>query len=113
VDPKLNLEMIYADGPIGSPYLFDLHDRRSSCSLEQTWPRESQPAGLSGHGWRSQPEVFTLDAWGRAALAAKADKRTVVVDPTAGMFSAVPGDVLIAPEGAVLAKTTFRDWLAR
>lgn len=24
--PKLNLEMVYSDGPIGSPYLFDLHD---------------------------------------------------------------------------------------
>ena len=24
--PKLNLEMLYADGPIGSPYLFDLDD---------------------------------------------------------------------------------------
>jgi hypothetical protein len=29
------------------------------------------------------------------------------------MFGAVPGDVLIAPEGAVLAATTFREWLAR
>jgi hypothetical protein len=24
--PKLNLEMVYLDGPIGSPYLFDLED---------------------------------------------------------------------------------------
>ncbi|MFF5291404.1 peroxidase family protein [Paractinoplanes globisporus] len=24
--PKLNLEMLYSDGPVGSPYLFDLHD---------------------------------------------------------------------------------------
>ncbi len=24
--PKLNLEMLYSDGPIGSPFLFDLHD---------------------------------------------------------------------------------------
>jgi Animal haem peroxidase len=24
--PKLNLEIVYSDGPIGSPYLFDLHD---------------------------------------------------------------------------------------
>ena len=59
------------------------------------------------------PEVFTLDEWGRAALAAKGDKRTVVLDPAAGMFGAVPGDVLIAPAGAVLAKTTYRDWLTR
>jgi hypothetical protein len=25
----------------------------------------------------------------------------------------VPGDVLIAPKDAVLAKTTYRDWLTR
>jgi hypothetical protein len=37
----------------------------------------------------------------------------VVVDPTAGMFGAVQGDVLTAPAGAVLARTTFREWLAR
>ncbi|GAA1363793.1 heme peroxidase family protein [Catellatospora chokoriensis] len=24
--PKLNLEMLYSDGPVGSPYLYDLHD---------------------------------------------------------------------------------------
>jgi uncharacterized protein YbjT (DUF2867 family) len=59
------------------------------------------------------PEVFTLDEWGRAAVAAEGDKRTVVVDPAAGLYGAVPGDVLIAPQGAVLAKTTYRDWLAR
>jgi len=35
-----------------------------------------------------------------------------VVDHTAGMFAAVKGDVLTAPPGAVLATTTFREWLA-
>jgi hypothetical protein len=30
--PKLNLEIVYSDGPIGSPYLFDRVTRRSSCS---------------------------------------------------------------------------------
>jgi uncharacterized protein YbjT (DUF2867 family) len=59
------------------------------------------------------PEVFTLDELGRVALAAAGDPRTVVVDPTAGMFGAVQGDVLTAPAGAVLARTTFREWLAR
>src|SRR3954452_1235139 len=58
------------------------------------------------------PEVFTLDELGRIALAAKGDKRTVVVDHTAGMFAAVPGDVLTAPKDAHLATTTFREWLA-
>ena len=58
------------------------------------------------------PEVFTLDELGRIALAAKGDKRTVVVDDTAGMFAAVKGDVLTAPADAMLAGTTFREWLA-
>jgi uncharacterized protein YbjT (DUF2867 family) len=58
------------------------------------------------------PEVFPLDELGRIALAAKGDKRTVVVDHTAGMFAAVKGDVLTAPADAVLATTTFREWLA-
>jgi uncharacterized protein YbjT (DUF2867 family) len=59
------------------------------------------------------PEVFPLDELGRVALAAKGDTRTVVVDPGAGLFGAVKGDVLTAPAGAVLAQTTFRDWLGR
>ncbi|WBB75856.1 NAD(P)H-binding protein [Micromonospora sp. WMMD1128] len=59
------------------------------------------------------PEVFPLDELGRITLAAKGDPRTVVTDGAAGMFGAVPGDVLIAPRDAVLATTTYRDWLAR
>jgi len=59
------------------------------------------------------PEVFALDELGRVTLAAKGDKRQVVTDDTAGMFAAVKGDALIAKDGAVLAKTTYRDWLAR
>ena len=58
------------------------------------------------------PEVFALDELGRITLAAKGDERPVVVDDTAGMFAAVKGDVLTAPEGAVIAKTAYRDWLA-
>ncbi|SCG77443.1 SDR family oxidoreductase [Micromonospora humi] len=59
------------------------------------------------------PEVLRLDEWGRAALAATGDTRTVVVDPTAGIFGVVPGDVLTAPQDAVLATTSYRQWLAR
>ena len=58
------------------------------------------------------PEVFTLDELGRVALAAQGDPRRVVVDPAAGMFGAVEGDVLIAHGDAVIAATTFREWLA-
>jgi uncharacterized protein YbjT (DUF2867 family) len=68
-------------------------------------------APLQGTRNYAGPEVFPLDELGRLALAAKGDPRTVVVDPTAGMFGAVKGDVLTAPEGAILAPTTFRGWL--
>ena len=59
------------------------------------------------------PEVFTLDELGRITLAARGDHRAVVTDNSAGMFAAVSGDALIAKDGAVIAKTTYRDWLAR
>ncbi|MEX5632475.1 SDR family oxidoreductase [Parafrankia sp. FMc2] len=58
------------------------------------------------------PEVFTLDELGRITLAARGDHRTVVTDDSAGMFAAVPGDALIAGDGAVLARTSYREWLA-
>ncbi|MFG1649975.1 SDR family oxidoreductase [Micromonospora sp. NPDC049275] len=59
------------------------------------------------------PDVFALDELGRTTLAAHGDPRTVTADDSAGMFAAVPGDVLIAEEGAVLAPTSYRQWLAR
>ncbi|GID30688.1 SDR family oxidoreductase [Paractinoplanes brasiliensis] len=58
------------------------------------------------------PEVFTLDELGRIALQATGDPRTVVTDPAAGMFAVVPGDVLTTPADAVIATTTFREWLS-
>ncbi|EFC82639.1 SDR family oxidoreductase [Parafrankia sp. EUN1f] len=57
------------------------------------------------------PEVFMLDELGRITLAAHGDHRAVITDDRAGLFSAVPGDALIAKDGAVLAKTTYREWL--
>jgi uncharacterized protein YbjT (DUF2867 family) len=59
------------------------------------------------------PEVFRLDELGRITLAARGDHRTVVTDDTAGMFAAVHGDALIAKDGAVIARTSYREWLAR
>jgi len=70
-------------------------------------------APLQGTRDVAGPEVFTLDELGRITLAARGDRRTVVTDSTAGMFAAVPGDVLIAGDDAVIAATTYRDWLAR
>ncbi|WP_329565017.1 SDR family oxidoreductase [Streptomyces sp. NBC_01361] len=57
------------------------------------------------------PEIFTLDELGRITLSHKGDNRTVVTDPTAGMFAAVKGDVL-TDENAHLASTRYTDWLS-
>jgi uncharacterized protein YbjT (DUF2867 family) len=59
------------------------------------------------------PEVFTLDEIGRITLAALGDPRPVIVDDTAGLFAAASGEALIGKDDAVIAKTTYRDWLAR
>ncbi|MEV6837253.1 hypothetical protein AB0N17_22575 [Streptomyces sp. NPDC051133] len=57
------------------------------------------------------PEVFPLDELGRITLSHHGDDRTVVTDPTAGMFAAVKGDVL-TDENAHLAPTRYTDWLS-
>ena len=59
------------------------------------------------------PDVFTLDELGRITLAAERDARSVVVDDSAGLFGAIPGDVLIAKDDAQLATTHYRDWLVK
>ncbi|MEV5689640.1 SDR family oxidoreductase [Micromonospora globbae] len=59
------------------------------------------------------PEVFPLDELGRITLAARGDRRTVVTDDSAGMFAAAPRDALVAPADAVIAGTSYREWLAR
>jgi uncharacterized protein YbjT (DUF2867 family) len=58
------------------------------------------------------PEVFALDELGKITLAAHDDHRTVITDDTAGVFAAASGDALIAHNGATIAKTTYREWLA-
>ncbi|MEU1818836.1 NAD(P)H-binding protein [Streptomyces roseifaciens] len=57
------------------------------------------------------PEIFPLDELGRLTLSHKSDSRTVVTDPTAGMFAAVKGDVL-TDKNAHLAPTRYADWLS-
>ena len=59
------------------------------------------------------PEVFPLNELGRITLAGHGDQRTVVTDNSAGMFAAASGDSLVAKDGAVIAMTAYRDWLAR
>ncbi|MGW1545034.1 SDR family oxidoreductase [Streptomyces sp. NPDC002309] len=57
------------------------------------------------------PEVYNLDDLGRITLRAHSDDRRVVTDEQAGMFAVVKGDVLTAPKDAVLAATSYEDWM--
>jgi uncharacterized protein YbjT (DUF2867 family) len=59
------------------------------------------------------PDIFSLDELGRITLAARGDDRTVVVDNGAGVFAGVSGDALVARHDAVIAKTSYREWLSR
>jgi len=70
-------------------------------------------APLQGTRDIAGPEVFPLDELGKITLAAHGDQRTVITDNSAGMFAAAAGDALIAKDGAVIATTTYREWMAR
>lgn len=85
----------------------------ASADVAQSVAEVSGGAPLQGTRNIAGPEVFTLDELGRITLAAHDDQRTVVTDNSAGMFAAASGDALIAKDGAVIAKTTYREWLAR
>jgi uncharacterized protein YbjT (DUF2867 family) len=66
-------------------------------------------APLNGIHNIAGPEIFSLDELGRITLSRKGDHRTVVTDPTAGMFAVVKGDVL-TDKHAHLAPTRYADW---
>ncbi|GHG53876.1 SDR family oxidoreductase [Streptomyces griseocarneus] len=68
-------------------------------------------APLNGIRNIAGPEIFPLDELGRITLSHKGDNRTVVTDPTAGMFAVVKGDVLTDTD-AHLAPTRYADWLS-
>ncbi|MGW1093974.1 SDR family oxidoreductase [Streptomyces sp. NPDC002596] len=68
-------------------------------------------APLNGRRNIAGPEIFNLDELGRITLSHKGDNRTVVTDPTAGMFAAVKGNVL-TDKDAHLAPTRYADWLS-
>ncbi|WP_405015822.1 SDR family oxidoreductase [Kitasatospora sp. NBC_00070] len=57
------------------------------------------------------PDRFTLDEIGRLTLAARGDRRPVLLDDQAGLFAAVRGDALTPGPDARLASTHYRDWL--
>jgi hypothetical protein len=82
---------------------FLAQDRAAPLAVTARAIQLSQAARLSGLVGGTDPET----------LAAHGDQRTVVTDNTAGMFAAAPCDALIAKDDAVIAKTTYREWLAR
>jgi len=84
----------------------------ASADVAQAVADVSMGAPLQGTRDVAGPEVFRLDELGRITLAAQGDPRTVVTDDSAGVFAGA-GDALIARDGAVIAKTTYREWLAR
>jgi uncharacterized protein YbjT (DUF2867 family) len=85
----------------------------ASADIAQAVADVSAGRPLQGTRDIAGPEVFALDELGKITLAAHGDHRTVITDDSAGMFAAVTGDALIAKDGAVIAKTTYREWLAR
>ena len=68
-------------------------------------------APLNGVRNIAGPEIFSLDELGRITLSRKGDNRTVVTDPTAGMFAVVKGEAL-TDKDARLAPTRYADWLS-
>jgi len=84
----------------------------SSADVAQAVADVAAGAPLQGTRNVAGPEVFALDELGRITVEAAGDGRRVVTDETAGLFAAVKGDVITAPEGAFLAGTRYRDWLA-
>jgi hypothetical protein len=59
--PRLNLEMLYADGPVGAPYLFDLHDPAKFLLSPDGYdvPRNPQGVALIGDP-RNDVHLFSL-----------------------------------------------------
>ncbi|MFC7529751.1 SDR family oxidoreductase [Actinoplanes sp. GCM10030250] len=85
----------------------------AASDVAQAVAEVSAGAPLRGIRNVAGPEVFTLDDLGRVTLATQGDRRTVVTDNTAGMFAAIEGDAIIAGDDAVIAKTSYREWLMR
>ncbi|MEV4657378.1 SDR family oxidoreductase [Micromonospora sp. NPDC049301] len=85
----------------------------ASADVAQAVADVSMGAPLQGVRNIAGPDVFPLVELGRITLAARGDQRSIVTDDSAGMFAAVPGDVLIARDDAVIAPTAYREWLGR
>jgi uncharacterized protein YbjT (DUF2867 family) len=57
------------------------------------------------------PDIVPLEQLGRITVEAGDGDRQVVVDESAGLFAAVPGNAATAPQNAHLAHTHYTDWL--
>ncbi|MET7335758.1 SDR family oxidoreductase [Nonomuraea sp. NPDC005650] len=69
---------------------------------------------LNGRVEVAGPEQTRMDEFFRDALAAWGDSRTVVTDPQATYFGAVPSERTLVPgEDARLGTIRYRDWLAQ
>ncbi|WP_327040584.1 SDR family oxidoreductase [Micromonospora ureilytica] len=85
----------------------------AAADVAQAVAEVTMGAPLQGVRNVAGPDVFALDELGRITLAARGDQRTVTTDNGAGMFAAMSGDVLIAGDDAVIAPTSYREWLGR
>jgi hypothetical protein len=76
------------------------------------WPMSAPTARCTVRA--TSPALMPSRSTSRAEslLAVRGDHRTVVTDNSAGMFAAASGDALLAKDDAVIAKTTYREWLA-
>jgi uncharacterized protein YbjT (DUF2867 family) len=83
----------------------------ASADVAQAVAHVSVDPPLRGTREIAGPDVFSLDELGRITLAAHGDHRAVVTDNNAGMFAPASGDALIAKDGTVIAKTSYRVWL--
>ena len=75
--PKLNLEILYSDGPVGSPYLFDLADPAKFLLGHRTAgdvPRNQQGVALIGDP-RNDVHLFSLTPARRTAARAQPHRR--------------------------------------
>src|SRR5260221_736683 len=71
----------------------------------------STGAPLQGIRNVAGPDVFPLDELGRVTLAAQQDKRTVITDDQAVMFTGVAGDVLPPGPDGQLQPPHYQDWI--
>jgi uncharacterized protein YbjT (DUF2867 family) len=85
----------------------------ASADVAQEVAGVSAGSPLRGTREIAGPDVFRLDELGKITLAAHGDPRTVVTDASAGLLASASGDALTAKDGAVIAKTSYREWLAR